>query len=364
MDRKKGRTGRVPRLARGLPEPNKSRKVLHSSRHSPLRAGIVPRIGHRAAKLANGLLLLATTLLLMWGGFEFLFPRILAALPLNLQPFVPKPFIRLCQSSKAGVLPRNWIALFGDSYAEGSGDWLHEVNPWRNPPFQAAHLIHEALGADVVNFGHGGAGSADSLVTVPLPDLAALRARFDVADPRLVLAYFYEGNDLEDNAGRVRRGKGLLREGRLDAEAFDALLRQSLRPDPETARSGSFLATRFTLGRNFGHRIRNRRPAGPPHAPPEYGAYNKAALGGGEVTLPKCLQGPAPELNDPETDLALEVFERSLRFLRNELRGPQIAVVYVPSVLSCYTLHGSLSAGLMTIGARSIRPNSSGSAAT
>lgn len=142
------------------------------------------------------------------------------------------------------------------------------------------------------------AGSRASQLAINLLVLAAtLRARFDVADPRLVLLYFYEGNDLEDNVGRVRRGKGLLREGRLDAEAFDDLLRRSLRPGPEAGYSGSFLATRFTL-----------------------------------------------ELSDSEVDLALEVFERSLRFLRSDLRAPRIFVVYVPSVLGCYAFHGTVSA--------------------
>lgn len=303
------------------------------------------RAASRAAQLASGFFLFAATLLAMWGGFELLFPRILTALPLNLQPYVPKPFGILCQSSKAGTLPRDWIALLGDSYAKGSGDWLHNANPWRNPPFHSAHLIHEALGADVVNFGHGGAGSADSLVMVPLPELAALRDRFDIADPRLVLAYFYEGNDLEDNVGMVRREIGLLREGRLDKEAFDDLLRRKLRSDPNTGPSGAFLATRFTIAlvRNLEARLRGWRSRAPQHSPPEYGAYNKAALVGVEVNLPLSLQGPALTLLDSEIDLALEVFERSLRFLRSELRAPRIAVVYIPSVLSCYALHGTVS---------------------
>lgn len=328
-----------------LPKPSRPVGTDAASGEAAGEGRAKPRPRSRAAQLASGLLLSAATLLAMGVGFEILFPRILTALPLNLQPHVPKPFGILCQSSKAGTLPRDWIALFGDSYAQGSGDWLTGADPWRNPPFHSAHLIREALGADVVSFGAGGAGSVDGLVKVPLTALAALRARFDIADPRLILAYFYEGNDLEDNMGRLRREKGLLRDGRLDAEAFDEFLGRSLRSDPDTAPSGAFLATRFTieLVRNIEARLRGRESEEPQRSPPEYGVYNKAAVGGVEVDLPRYLQGPALGLLDPETDLAIEVFEQSLRFLRSRLRAPLITVVYVPSVLSCYDLRGTVS---------------------
>lgn len=52
----------------------------------------------------------------------------------------------LAQSSKRGLLPNEYIAIAGDSYAVGAGDWLEEVRKnsfFGSPDYSAAHLIYE-----------------------------------------------------------------------------------------------------------------------------------------------------------------------------------------------------------------------------
>src|SRR5262249_16472306 len=42
----------------------------------------------------------------------------------NIRTHLPDAAGVLVQNSKAQFLPRNYVALLGDSYAEGIGDWL------------------------------------------------------------------------------------------------------------------------------------------------------------------------------------------------------------------------------------------------
>ena len=65
-------------------------------------------------KFAMSLVVTAATLL----ALEFaVFPLVLPRLPLNVQPFLPEEVAVLAQSSKAGTIPQDYVALTGDSYA-------------------------------------------------------------------------------------------------------------------------------------------------------------------------------------------------------------------------------------------------------
>jgi hypothetical protein len=85
---------------------------------------------------------------------ELVFFRILLPqLSLNLKTHLPDTAGVLVQASKAGFIPHDYIALLGDSYAEGVGDWLLQVNGDRTKPYHSANIIREATGRDVVSFG-------------------------------------------------------------------------------------------------------------------------------------------------------------------------------------------------------------------
>ncbi len=251
---------------------------------------------------------------------------------------LPRPMQVLAQTSKKALVPREYTLLLGDSYAEGQGDWLTAaVAQGGKPPYQAAHVIHERTGEDVITFGVGGAGSVTSLVGNPLKRREALR-RFFVSAPRRVLAYFYEGNDLDNNLDYVQRH--LLGEGEglelLDAQRIDDHLRHSL---ALRSRVGGLFGNLYVPGllqNTFELLFDSEDPAPDKEPVPE--SVNLARVAGEVTPLAKAMQAPSLELTPDELDLGLLVFERSLAFCREIYSEAEMTVVYIPSPLSCYEL--------------------------
>src|SRR3954470_16725399 len=152
------------------------------------------------AALGNALLLIvsvgATYLVASFVIFRFLLPH----LSLNLHPHFPDIAEVFAQTSKAGTVPHDYVALLGDSYAEGQGDGLLAANGDRAQFMHSAHVLHRLTGRDVVSLGIGGAGSAQAMVRQPariLQNDCFLYPRLDA--PRQIFVYFYEGNDLDEN---------------------------------------------------------------------------------------------------------------------------------------------------------------------
>lgn len=61
------------------------------------------------------------------------FPYALPFTPLKLHFAIKEPVRILAQSSKQSAVPEEYIALFGDSYSQGYGDWLLDADPNKNP---------------------------------------------------------------------------------------------------------------------------------------------------------------------------------------------------------------------------------------
>ena len=78
-----------------------------------------------------------------------------------------------------------------------------------------------------------------------------------------------------------------------------------------------------------------------PEEPPSAGNINKVLIHGQIIDTPDNLQGPALELTDEEIRLALYVFEQSLLYLSAYFQDARIGLVYIPSVLSSYTIASS-----------------------
>ena len=144
--------------------------------------------------------LVACELLLRWS---------VPHLPLRFHKYLHGEVFVLAQRSKRSLLPHEYIALFGDSYAQGAGDWYEAAvrDDWgEGAPYQAAHVLFETTGRDVISFGASGASSFDGLVFFPLRLTAKLAARgIELEPPAQIVAYFYEGNDLDDNLDLLRR---------------------------------------------------------------------------------------------------------------------------------------------------------------
>jgi hypothetical protein len=292
------------------------------------------------------------------------FGRVLPHLPLKYHGDLHEGIRVLAQSSKRSTIPHDYIALVGDSYAQGGGDWLMSADASRNRPFHAAHVVHERTGRDVVSFGASGAGSIRSLISEPVSQCAFISAsrRFHLEPPACFVVYFYEGNDLNDNLIDLET-RYVPRYGpiqALDAGTFGRFVDDVvLGEDPLLAEAGDLRWTDelflFDLLRSTARGIARRVVRGDEaeeERPPEWheGTTNWASVGGRRVNIPDGLQGPALELTEDETALTVQVFERALIRLHSAFPESEIRVLYVPSPLasyevvspmvSCQTYHG------------------------
>ena len=262
-----------------------------------------------------------------------LFRVMLPVAPLDIQSRLPSAAEVLTQNSKSGYLPRDYIALLGDSYAEGYGDWLQEVGSKRKAPFHSADIIHQQTGRDVVSFGIGGAGSAEALVLQPADIFPSSPCSIfpAIEPPRQMFVYFYEGNDIEDNLkflGRVSK-----RYGRADPEAIDHFLAANYAGAPflrcheqlaETAfKQIEFLSQSYITGFSISY------------CGTSVPSRNHIVVGNRTIETP-ALQGAAPHLPDEHIRQGMDVFAHSLAWLRNRFERVPITVVYVPSPLAIY----------------------------
>src|ERR1043165_5044758 len=159
------------------------------------------------AALANALLLIVSILVTYLAASFVIFRFLEPQLSLNLHPHFPDIAEVFAQTSKAGTVPHDYMALLGDSYAEGQGDGLLAAGGDRTKFVHSAHVLHRLTNRDVVSLGLGGAGGVQAMVRQPARILNGdcfLYPRLE--PPRQIFVYVYEGNDLDENgyiAGRV-----------------------------------------------------------------------------------------------------------------------------------------------------------------
>ena len=287
------------------------------------KAGMRPRL---KLALANALLLFVsiavTYLVASFVIFRFLLPH----LSLNLHPHFPDIAEVFAQTSKAGTVPRDYIALLGDSYAEGQGDGLLAANGDRAKFQHSAHELNRLTGRDVVSLGIGGAGSVQAMVRQPARILNGncfLYPRLD--PPRQIVVYVYEGNDLDENgyiAGRVAGEGAVTRESiaRYVGERYGARPRFRCFTDlGETMfKMGHFLITNTESFETL------RKPS----------ARNKVLAGGAAHAAP-ALQKPPAERDARALEASFTVFDVSLDWLRQHFSAP-VTVVYLPSPAAIY----------------------------
>jgi len=267
-------------------------------------------------------------------------------LPLKLYGYVPEEISILFQSSKTFALPDNYIALAGDSHAQGKGDWLLNSNTNLKPGFQSAHVINEIYQRDVVTFGRGGAGSLDGIVRRPISHYEYINKSFlySLPEPDAVLVYFYEGNDFNNNLRDIRQLAGHFgnRENLFNEKLFRRTISEVF------LRKGSaYKATqRFSFGDNFffmrflsnliSAQKLDKDMITQTDGKWKAGEWNEILVNSEKVMLPDRLQAPPVGLDDNEIDVAVYVFEQSLLYLRSYFRNSRIGVMYVPSPLSSY----------------------------
>jgi hypothetical protein len=298
-------------------------------------------------RILEGLLLISSILVACL-GVEAAFSTVgLRYVPLRLHGDLPADIRIFAQSSKAGVVPEDFVLLLGDSYAHGYGDWLLAADPDRNGPFHSAHVINQLIGRDVVTLGVSGAGSVEGMVAFPANAYAhAKRAWYlRLPPPHAVVVYFYEGNDLNDNARFLAS-----RVAHPDAPHLAEQIDRSIAAYSPTLFAGTDWRRQFPFFRFLDGVVRrslaefsSARPITRPELyeisnAAEPGQVNIVEVAGQAIALPGNLQSPAMELSHPELERTALVFERSLVSLRRLLPGTPVLVVYLPSPLSSYRL--------------------------
>jgi hypothetical protein len=277
-------------------------------------------------------MLVATSIACAYLICEFLFFRLyLPYASLNIRTHLPDTAGVLVQNSKSEFVPHNYIAILGDSIAEGVGDWLLQANGDRTKPFHSADVIRGITGRDVVSFGRVGASSAQALVGRPATIFAGTECYFfpRIEAPQEMVVYFSEATDIRDN-DHFLTGV-IVKHGNTSDDAIDqVLLNEFASVSPWKCRAyltdTIWRMTKFL----YQHHLQGiSLKAGPGH--------DTALIVAGEQVPAPHLDGPELVYGDDRVLDAMRVFERSLAWLRGRFPDVPITVVYVPAPASIYT---------------------------
>jgi hypothetical protein len=277
-------------------------------------------------------LLTATSIACAYLICEFLFFRLyLPYASLNIRTHLPDTAGVLVQNSKSEFVPHNYIAILGDSIAEGVGDWLLEANGDRTKPFHSADVIRRITGRDVVSFGRVGASSPQALVGRPATIFAGTDCYFfpRIEAPQEMVIYFSEATDISDNDHFLSRV--IKRHGNASDDSIDQFLLNEF-ASVSRWKCRAYLAD--TISRMtkflFQHHVQGISI--------EAGRGNDNALivAGEQAPAPR-LAGPGLVYTDDQVRDAIRVFERSLAWLRSRFPDVPTTVVDVPSPASIYT---------------------------
>jgi len=327
-------------------------------------------------------MLLLTTIFFIMGVGEWLFPKFIGKLPLRLYGLVDENLRVLAQNSKKTQFPKEYIAITGDSYAVGVGDWLTETQRGsflNSSAYSPAHLIHEKTGIDVVSFGRAGAGSFDGIWSEPVSQFLYINSVRDygLSPPKYLLIFFYEGNDIYDNIEFLRDNLAAVVEklpeqielkkiqGFLSAE-FEKKMNKNF----NNSLWGNMIFTRFlfqgtvNLVKELFLLNKNSKKNNPLHKVLSKGEvntglingekvrFNVALMNGEKIGLPTHLQAP-PQfgltryekklgLKDKLIEISVYIFDESIARLTGFF--PSIKnwnIVFIPSPVSSYNMVSS-----------------------
>ena len=280
----------------------------------------------------------------------------LCDLPYKFLNHTAGPVHKLGQYSKDEVIPKNYLAIVGDSNVYGFGPWLYD-NSWsmEQPSFASNHLLYASLKKDVVSFGYPGFGSLGSSLTM-VSELQMLKNSWiwsRIENPLEILFVFYEGNDLINNLHEVeQRGLDL---HTIESNALDRKIAKII-TDEERKLSESWAVMDHSaawnlfsgLTKNYYQKFYKKPqadssdlhsvPLDRPSISQELNAskpINIANISGVQIPLGFC-EGPALLLNETEIALSLKISEHSLGYLKNSFPDSKISLIYLPSSLSIY----------------------------
>jgi hypothetical protein len=278
----------------------------------------------------GNILLVAGSITICYAVAEFAFFRfMLPYMSLNILPHLPDRAAYFMQSSKSHFVPRDYIVLVGDSYAQGMGDWLYANGGDQSKPHHSANVLHDQLGTDVVSVGRAAAGSAEAMV------LRMTRVYDDsycylfphIAEPKHMLIYFSEGSDLDENYmlldHQVRPDGGDLRA------QIDRFLDEHYAARNGWRCHGHFGDMLFRMAR-FLVKYRNFESELPDRPVTQEVIIGNRPHGVWQLNIPSLA------LDEKQTGASVIVYERSLMWLRQRFRNVPMTVVYIPAPASMY----------------------------
>ena len=307
----------------------------------------------RSISINLGLSLISIILFIL--AMELVFPKILHKLPLPIYLGLGKDYKILGQYHKKSVIPVDYIAIVGDSHALGSGDWYLQVvkkHKLTQGDYHSAHILYNKTGRDVLSFGALGSGSLRGLVLKPISYFKHfnLLRDFELKQPKEILVYFFEGNDLSDNLidiySHYRDNYDMARL--YDHEYFKTFIEKDILSTDRIYRGEvpykNWLFSRF-LVESVGDNIYNKIKPGikkfkqvSPNFSGKVSPINSdiAKVGGKELPIPHSTQQPALNLNEEQTRQAIYVFEQSLKYMAGFFNESKVTIVYIPSPISVY----------------------------
>lgn len=280
------------------------------------------------------------------------FPAILQSVPLKFRGALPYALRPLVELSKNAAVPKDYIAIFGDSYSFGEGDWIIDSDKSTNPKHGPADILHDATGENFISFGQSGKGSLIYLASAPANFYRFYQKtwKYRLGKPKAIAVFFYEGNDFNNNLEDI-----ILRfQPKYDLQRVmePAYFREFIEKEVIPIHPAYEEVRRFGLGGQFVFTnwllriLRGQYPHDIHMAPltKAWKGVTFANIGGQNVPLPNELEGPGMEISDQNIILPLYVFEQSLAYLSSMFPGIKIIVFYVPSPLTSYTLTSEFAA--------------------
>ncbi|MCG3205902.1 MAG: hypothetical protein KCHDKBKB_02626 [Elusimicrobia bacterium] len=293
------------------------------------------------------------SLVVVFVGLEPIFRLNIMRIPLRAQWNIEPNFRPLSQISKREIIPREYIAILGDSNAEGMGDWYIEADQSRNGPFHSANILHERTGRDVIALGSSGAAPQRYLLG-NLPAFYRYINRLmgmKMAAPQDIIVYFFEGNDFSDSLRDLRKrfSPSLDEKMIYDEIVFNKYLREvAQKKDLRYNRASNFhlvynLQAANFIGRAFINFYKYLKD-GPrfPSDPERVGRVNKIIVNGHIRPIPDGMLSPGLDMTDTQRRIGAHVFKSCLALLKSEFPNARFGIVYVPSPSTVYEWHSKM----------------------
>lgn len=300
-------------------------------------------MGRGIKRLGVAALVLASTLFaygLLEGGMHLTVTR----WPMWMHNAQCRELRTLGQTSKADKTPQApYLAILGDSYGSGQGDWFAENGYNLNSRYHAANVVQDLSGHDVLSLSRAGAGNYDGAAIYAVNTYRLLnKLGFGLQAPAALVVYFYEGNDLSDN---------LRFKDRHYAPSYDLtqvyddayFARFALDMDQKHCQ-GAFreLQDRFFAGNLLSRTVEGVLYSLAKHPKPPAGGFPHAAVVDGKsVGLPaKVAEDDLTHMAEADKRLGVRFFERALFRVAQVWPQAKRHVVYIPAPLSLYGLAG------------------------